>query len=122
MTTAITAITQNIPEAVRLLGVYTAGSFNVWDLSGSQKSSCRAHIMSHLLKGNMRPGVPHLQTVLFKVAGIKPRRREMDVDAEKKLIQWCQDIESQQDDECKSCFGYGHFRDSGVVETERSKL
>lgn len=36
-------------EAVRLLGVYTAGRFDIWALAGSSKASCRAHVMSALL-------------------------------------------------------------------------
>lgn len=37
---------QNHIEALRLLGVYTANSFDPWRLAGPAKASCRAHIMS----------------------------------------------------------------------------
>ena len=36
-------------EAVRLLGAYTAGRFEVWELAGPAKASCRAHVMSALM-------------------------------------------------------------------------
>jgi hypothetical protein len=39
----------NVKEAIRLLGTYTAGRFDIWMLSGSAKASCRAHVMSTLL-------------------------------------------------------------------------
>ncbi len=39
----------NIREALRLLGVYTAGRYDVWILAGSQRASARAHIMAELL-------------------------------------------------------------------------
>ena len=39
---------QNVAEALRLYSAYTAGRFNAWDLAGSAKASCRAHIMSAL--------------------------------------------------------------------------
>lgn len=35
-------------EFLRLLGVYTAGRFDVWALAGPAKASCRAHVMSAL--------------------------------------------------------------------------
>lgn len=38
----------NVAEAVRLFGAYTAGGFQTWQLAGSAKASCRAHIMSAL--------------------------------------------------------------------------
>lgn len=91
------ALFPNVTEAIRLLGVYTAGTFNVWDLSGSQKTSCRAHIMSHLFKGNNRPGVTHLQKLLFRTANIQPRRREQDYEAEERFIQWCRQFQEQKE-------------------------
>lgn len=36
-------------EAVRVLGIYTAGSYRVWNLMGPAKATCRAHVMSALL-------------------------------------------------------------------------
>lgn len=37
-----------VKDAIKLLGVYTAGSFDVWMLAGSSKATCRAHVMSAL--------------------------------------------------------------------------
>ncbi len=39
-------MTENVLNAIRLLGVYTAGRFDIFALAGPQKASCRAHIMS----------------------------------------------------------------------------
>ncbi len=36
-------------EAIRLLGIYTAGRYDVWILAGRAKASCRAHVLSTLL-------------------------------------------------------------------------
>lgn len=41
-------MTDNVKEAIRLLGVYTAGRFDIWALAGNSKASCRAHINSAL--------------------------------------------------------------------------
>lgn len=38
----------NQREFLRLLGVYTGGRFDPWNLAGPAKASCRAHIMSAL--------------------------------------------------------------------------
>ena len=37
-----------VDEAIRLLNIYTAGSYDFFVLSGSARASCRAHIMSVL--------------------------------------------------------------------------
>jgi hypothetical protein len=39
----------NLEAARQTLGVYTAGSFDLWGLAGAAKASCRAHIMAKLL-------------------------------------------------------------------------
>lgn len=36
-------------EAIRILGIYTAGRYDIWSLSGPAKASCRAHVLSTLL-------------------------------------------------------------------------
>ena len=36
-------------EAIRVLGMYTAGRFDIWALAGPARASCRAHVMSVLL-------------------------------------------------------------------------
>ena len=64
----------NLPEAVRLLGVYTAGRFYIWMLSGSAKASCRAHILSILLGTRVpqsKAGVTTLREAFNKHANIE---------------------------------------------------
>jgi hypothetical protein len=36
-------------EAIKLLGTYTAGRFDIWMLAGDAKASCRVQVMSALL-------------------------------------------------------------------------
>lgn len=36
-------------EALHLLGVYTAGRFDIYGLAGPSRASCRAHVMATLL-------------------------------------------------------------------------
>ena len=38
----------HLREALRLLGIYTAGTFSLWQLAGPAKASCRAHIATAL--------------------------------------------------------------------------
>ncbi len=38
-----------LAEAVKILGTYTAGRYDIWALAGNAKASCRAHVMSVLL-------------------------------------------------------------------------
>ncbi len=62
----------NIREAVRLLGVYTAGRFDIWALAGPARASCRAHVMS-VLTGTRTPqakaGVTMMREAFYTVAG-----------------------------------------------------
>lgn len=64
-------LTANQKEAVRLLGVYTAGSFKFFTLAGGHKASCRAHIMSQL-KGVRVPqskaGINAMRDEFFAIA------------------------------------------------------
>lgn len=57
-------------EAVRLLGAYTAGTYDLWSLAGPAKASCRAHIMS-ALQGRKVPqkesGVTMLRSAFYAV-------------------------------------------------------
>ena len=63
----------HLQEAIKLLGTYTAGRFDVWMLAGSSKASCRAHIMS-VLQGAKVPqaksGVNALREALYTQAKI----------------------------------------------------
>lgn len=64
---------ENITNAVRLLGIYTAGRFDIFALAGPQKASCRAHIMS-TIQGRRVPqsksGVYAIREAFF--AALKP--------------------------------------------------
>lgn len=41
-------------EALRLLGIYTAGRYDIYALAGNAKAGCRTHIMS-VLHGKRMP-------------------------------------------------------------------
>lgn len=79
----------NTAEAVRLLGVYTAGRFDVWVLAGNAKAGCRAHIMSALLGRRVpqsKSGVNAMREAFYNLAnpaGDCPAARE------KSFIAWC---------------------------------
>ena len=69
-------------EAIRVLGIYTAGRFDVWMLAGNQKASCRAHVMSILL-GKSTPqsksGVNAIRDAFYlacNITGECPSHRE----------------------------------------------
>ena len=53
--------TDNLREAVRLLGAYTAGRFDPWDIAGPSKASCRQHVLSVLVNGQNGKNVPRAQ-------------------------------------------------------------
>jgi len=72
MTTKET-LTPNQIEAVRLLGVYTAGRFDAYILSGSAKASCRAHVMGTLVGAKVpqsKAGVTVLRERMWALAGV----------------------------------------------------
>jgi hypothetical protein len=60
-------------ETLRIIGIYTAGRYDIWMLAGSSKASCRAHVMS-VLCGVKTPqsksGVNAIQAKLFSELGI----------------------------------------------------
>jgi hypothetical protein len=63
----------NLSEAIRLLGVYTAGRFDVWMLAGGAKASCRAHVLSVLTGARVpqsKAGVNALRAALNEAANI----------------------------------------------------
>jgi hypothetical protein len=74
MNTWPTLATEPTIEAIRLLGVYTAGRFDIWLLAGQPKASCRAHIMS-VLTGIKTPqrkaGVNALREAFYLAGGIE---------------------------------------------------
>ncbi len=65
--------TDSVKEAIRLLGVYTAGRFDVWALMGPAKASCRAHVMSVLCEHKMpqaKSGVTAIRAKFYAALGI----------------------------------------------------
>lgn len=67
-------IDANTKEGLRLLGVYTAGYFDVWRLAGNARASVRAHIMSALMGKRMpqsKSGIHAIQEHLYVVCGIE---------------------------------------------------
>lgn len=62
--------TPQLHEAIRLLRCYTSDRFDLWVLSGPEKASCRAHIMS-TLKGVKTPqsksGVMAIREEFYKI-------------------------------------------------------
>lgn len=83
----------NTREAVRLLGVYTAGRYDFWILAGPSKASCRAHVMSALLGRKVpqsQSGVTMLRAAfhaLAQPAGGCMAQRDESFEA------WCQSLE-----------------------------
>ena len=85
---------QNHIEALKLLGVYSGNSFDVWRLAGPAKASCRAHIMS-IFNDKRTPqsksGVTVLRSSLwglFNLSGNCQARRETDfINKAKTLLQ-----------------------------------
>lgn len=72
----------NTREAIRLLGAYTAGRFDIWILAGSARASCRAHVLS-ALTGKKVPqrmaGVTALRSAFYtalEIAGECEAHRE----------------------------------------------
>lgn len=81
----------NIHEAVRLLGAYSAGRFEIWALAGPAKASCRAHVMSELA-GHRVPqknaGVSALEKAFYEIAEIEERGYA----GEDALKAWCEQV------------------------------
>lgn len=69
-------------EAIRILGIYTAGRFDIWALSGPAKASCRAHVLSTLLNKSVpksKAGVNAIRDAFYsacKIEGECPAHRE----------------------------------------------
>ena len=83
-------MSRNLLEALRLLGVYTAGRFD-FQLWGQSKASCRAHIMS-ALKGCRVPqsaaGINALRSDLLALSGIVGT---CIADTEDKFSEWARE-------------------------------
>ena len=78
----------NTKEAIKVLGMYTAGRFDVWMLAGSARASCRAHIMSALYGfrvSQAKSGVNALRDALYiagNITGEYPAQRE------ERFVEW----------------------------------
>jgi len=63
----------NVREAIRILGINTAGRFDVWMLAGGPKASCRAHVMSTLAGKRMpqsKSGVTAIRSAFYEALAI----------------------------------------------------
>ena len=85
-----------ISEAIRILGIYTAGSFDIWALAGPAKASCRAHVLSTLLSKNTpqsKAGVNALRDAFYNACSIDG---ECPAHREEKFQMFCRLYSCQQ--------------------------
>jgi len=55
-------------QAIKTLGAYTAGRFDIWALAGPAKAPCRQHVMSELMGKRMpksASGVEALRSAFY---------------------------------------------------------
>ena len=81
-------------EAIRVLGIYTAGRFDAWMLAGSARASCRAHVMSTLLNRRVpqsQSGVNAIRDAFYRECGIDG---ECPSEREEKLRAFCATYEA----------------------------
>lgn len=68
-------MSETLQKAIRLLGTYTAGRFDVWMIAGKPKAACRAHVMAALLGKDKVPqayaGVNALRDEFYRQASIE---------------------------------------------------
>jgi len=77
-------------EAIRILGIYTASSFDIWALSGRAKASCRAHVLSILLSESTpqsKSSVNAIRDAFWSACGITG---ECPAERERKFQLFCQ--------------------------------
>jgi hypothetical protein len=70
MTTPMSA---NLNEAIRLLGIYSAGRFDIWALAGSSRASARSHVMSTLVGSKVpqsKAGVNAIRSAFYSALEI----------------------------------------------------
>ena len=63
----------NIPEAIRMLGFFTNGRYDVWALAGSHNGANRAIVLSHLTgirQPQSKAGVTALREALYSVLDV----------------------------------------------------
>ena len=83
-------------EALRLLGIYTTGRFDIWALAGDAKASCRAHVMSALLGRKVprsKSGVTAIREELYSrgnITGTCGAHREDN------FLKWAKGEEAEQ--------------------------
>ena len=85
---------ENTREAVRLLGVYTAGRFDLWALAGPARASCRAHVASALAGRKVpqsKAGVTMLRDSFYAIAN--PDGDHM-AGRESSFVAWCKAVQS----------------------------
>lgn len=79
-------------EAIRLLGAYTGGRFDIWLLAGGSKASCRAHVMS-VLTGQRVPqskaGVNAIRSAFYARLGVTG---EYEAQREQNFVAICKGI------------------------------
>ena len=83
-------------EAVRLFGMFTNRTFQIWHLSGSGNAANRATIMTLLCDVRMpqaRSGVTSLRKALYKLSGVTGN---CEAEQQDNLRDWCKQIESEQ--------------------------
>lgn len=85
----------NLIEAARLLGVYTAGRFDVWVMAGAAKRKCRQHVMTVLLNGPDGRNVPLAKCGVTAIVREFNERAGIDGSCiavrETIFRQWCRD-------------------------------
>jgi hypothetical protein len=89
-----TLATEPTMEAIRLLGIYTAGRFDIWALAGHAKASCRAHVLS-VLTGIKTPqskaGVNALREAFYLAGGITG---DCLAEKEANFLAWIREVQS----------------------------
>lgn len=90
-----TLATEPTIEAIRLLGIYTGGTFDIWSLAGHAKASCRAHIMRVLIGLERCPqskaGVNALREAFYLAGGITG---ECLAEREENFLAWVREVQS----------------------------
>ena len=64
----------NRANAIRLLGMYTGGRFDIWAMSGPHNATNRAHVMSELTGNKVSKGaagVNALEREFYEMCGIE---------------------------------------------------
>lgn len=86
---------KNLIEAARLLGVYTAGRFDVWAMAGPAKRKCRQHVMTILVNGPDGRKIPQAKCGVTAIVREFNDRAGIDGSCiavrETVFRQWCHD-------------------------------